>query len=253
MTALIDKNAIHVSNAVSSATQNTLNDLSMINKNMESWNAEAILSWAIKTYGDKLAFATAFGIEGVVLLHMMSKIPGFDKAFLFNLDTGYQFAETMALREEIKDKLGLDVKLVGAHESVADMEARFGGPIYGTDPDKCCGIRKVAPLKEAIAGYGAWISAIRREQSPQRATAPIIGWDKKFELVKINPLANWTRKQVWAYAMENNVPYNPLFDQNYTSIGCWPCTIPVTEGGDERAGRWAGQVKTECGLHVGSH
>jgi phosphoadenosine phosphosulfate reductase len=253
MTALIDKTTTIAHGGVNSIRPYTFDELSIINDEMESRSAQEILKWAIETFGEKLAFATAFGIEGVVLLHMMSKIPGFGKAFLFNLDTGYQFAETLALREELQDKLGLTINFVRAPETVPEMEARFGGPIYGSDPDKCCGIRKVAPLKEAIAGYGAWISAIRREQSPQRATAPIVGWDKKFDLVKINPLANWTRKQVWAYAMDNNVPYNPLYNKNYASIGCWPCTIAVNDVGDERAGRWAGTVKTECGLHVDSH
>jgi len=228
-------------------------NLAELSREMESWTAQQILTWAIDKYGDKLAFATAFGIEGTVIMSMMSQIPGYEKAFLFNLDTGYQFPETLELKDRIEAQTGLKVNFVGAKESVADMEARFGGPIYATEPDKCCGIRKVAPLKDAVAGYSAWISAIRREQSPQRALAPIAGWDRKFELIKINPLANWTRKQVWSYAMENDVPYNPLYDQNYTSIGCWPCTIAVTSGDDERAGRWAGKVKTECGLHVDSH
>ena len=231
----------------------TVDELNRLSRDMETWSPQEILSWAIGEFGNKLAFATAFGIEGTVIMAMMSQIPGGENVYLFNIDTGYQFRETLELRDKVQEKLGLTVHLVSANESVADMEARFGGPIYGENPDQCCAIRKVAPLKEAIAGYGAWISAIRREQSPTRANAPIVGWDKKFELVKINPLANWTRKQVWAYALEHDVPYNALYDQNYTSIGCWPCTIAVGAGDDERAGRWAGKVKTECGLHVGAH
>ncbi len=231
----------------------SLDNLNEISKEAENWTAQKILQCAIDQFGNKLAFATAFGIEGVVIMHIMSLIPGYDKAFLFNLETGYQFPETLALRDQIQEKLGLTVNLVQAKESVEEMEARFGGPIYGTEPDKCCAIRKTAPLKETLVGFDAWISAIRREQSPTRANAPIIGWDKKFDLVKINPLAKWTRKQVWNYAFENEVPYNPLYDQNYASIGCWPCTVAVKDGEDERAGRWAGTVKTECGIHVGSH
>ena len=129
------------------------------------------------------------------------------------------------------------------------MERRFGGPIYGVKPDECCRIRKIEPLKKAIAGYDAWISAIRRDQTPNRSSAGIVEWDSKFSLVKVNPLANWTKGDVWRYITENDVPYNPLHDQGYTSIGCWPCTRPTTAGQDERSGRWAGFAKLECGIH----
>ena len=132
---------------------------------------------------------------------------------------------------------------------MADMEARFGGPIYGTRPDECCRIRKVVPLKKAVAGYTAWISAIRRDQTPNRARSPIVGWDSRFDLVKVNPLANWTKQQVWRYIHDNDVPYNPLHDHGFPSIGCWPCTRTVSNGQGDRDGRWAGFAKTECGLH----
>jgi phosphoadenosine phosphosulfate reductase len=225
-------------------------DYASISRTMETWTPQQVLSWAIEEYSDRLAFSTAFGVEGCVLMAMMAQIPGFEDAFLFNLDTGYQFAETLELRQIFLDKYGLNIQLVRSEESVAEMEARFGGPIHGTDPDQCCRIRKVVPLSKALAGYSAWISSIRRDQSPTRANAPIVSWDKKFNLVKINPLANWTRKDVWKYVFLNEVPYNPLHDQGFTSIGCMPCTRAVVAGEDERAGRWANFTKKECGIHV---
>jgi len=178
---------------------------------------------------------------------MLAKIP--NQAYVFNLETGYQFAETLELRERIREKYGIAVDYVRSRESVADMEERFQGPIYGVAPNECCLIRKIAPLREVAAGYCAWISAIRRDQSAARATAPIVGWDAKFEMVKINPLANWTKKDVWTYILDNDVPYSPLHDQGYPSIGCRPCTKPAS-GDDDRSGRWQGTDKTECGLHI---
>lgn len=215
---------------------------------LENYSPEDILAWACETFGDKLTMGTAFGAEGCVLLAMLSQID--NRAFIFNLDTGYQFPETLELRERIMAKYGMQVHLVRAAESVEQMEARFKGPIYGTDPDTCCNIRKVVPQKLAVKGYDAWISAIRRDQSPMRANAPIVAWDKRFEVVKVNPLAKWSKKEVWNYIFSNGVPYNPLHDQGYPSIGCQPCTHPVGAGDDEREGRWAGKSKTECGLHA---
>jgi phosphoadenosine phosphosulfate reductase len=124
-----------------------------------------------------------------------------------------------------------------------------GGPLYKTNPDQCCLDRKLKVLQRAVVGKWAWASAIRRDQSPDRARAPIVGWDKKFSLVKVSPLANWTKQQVWQLITDGDIPYNPLHDQGYTSIGCWPCTRPVLFGEDDRAGRWSGFAKTECGLH----
>jgi phosphoadenosine phosphosulfate reductase len=225
-------------------------DFGLLSDAMENWSPQRILAWAIEQYGSRLAFATAFGAEGCALIAMMSQIPGFDKAYLFNLETGYQFPETLELRERIQERYGLRVHLVSSDESVPEMEQRFGGTIYDKDPDQCCNIRKVVPLRKVIADYGAWVTAIRRDQSAARRDAPIVGWDSKFDLVKVNPLANWTSKQVWKYVIENDVPYNPLHDQGYASIGCWPCTRAVGAGEDDRAGRWSGMAKTECGLHA---
>ena len=134
--------------------------------------------------------------------------------------------------------------------NVADYEALHGGPLYQTNSTQCCHDRKIAPLKGAIGNNLAWISAIRGDQTADRQKATIVQWDDKFGLIKVNPLLRWTKKEVWKFALQHNVPYNPLHDQGYPSIGCWPCTRPVNSGDDERAGRWAGTAKKECGLHV---
>ena len=192
--------------------------------------------------------ATAFGPEGMAIIHMIAEL-GKDVA-IFNLETGYQFPETLAMVDRIKSRYGIDVELKKPGLSVEQFEARHGGPQYKTNPDFCCQQRKLVVLKQAIAGKAAWISAIRRDQSPDRARAAIIHWDNRFELVKINPLANWTKQDVWKLISDHDVPYNPLHDQGYTSIGCQPCTRSVLFGEDERAGRWSGTEKTECGLHT---
>jgi phosphoadenosine phosphosulfate reductase len=194
--------------------------------------------------------ATAFGPEGMVLIHMLAAIG--PRTHIFNLDTGYQFQETLELRERIARQYGIEVELKQPKESVEEYEAANGGPVYKTDPNRCCLERKIQVLRQAIIGKQAWISAIRRDQSPDRANAKIVGWDHKFGLVKINPLANCTKGYIWKMIMDEDIPYNPLHDQGYVSIGCWPCTRAVLLGEDERAGRWSGFAKTECGLHTSS-
>ena len=172
---------------------------------------------------------------------------------LINLDTGYQFAETLELRERILQKYDMAVDLIQPAMTVAEYEQEHGGPLYPHRPDQCCHDRKVLPLRRAMAEYApkAWISAIRADQTENRSsTANVVQWDAKFQAVKVNPLLHWTKREVWAFVMKYNVPYNPLHDQNYPSIGCWPCTRAVLPGEDDRAGRWAGKVKKECGLHV---
>jgi phosphoadenosine phosphosulfate reductase len=207
-----------------------------------------VLRWAVDRYGSRLTMATAFGPEGCILLHLLSEI---DRTVrVFNLDTGYQFPETLALRDRVAERYGIEVELVRPDLSVPEYEAAHGGPLYPTEPDRCCHDRKMVPLRKAVVGYDAWVSAIRAEQSTHRAKAAVLGWDAKFNLVKVNPLLRWTKRDVWAFIVANDVPYNPLHDHGYPSIGCWPCTRAVAAGEtDERAGRWAGQAKTECGLH----
>jgi phosphoadenosine phosphosulfate reductase len=225
----------------------TRSDLDEAADRLAGAHPHEILSWAVETYFPRLTMATAFGPEGCVILHMLAEIN--PKVRVFNLETGYQFPETLELRERIAERYGIEVELVRASSNVAEYEAANGGPVYATDPDRCCHDRKLVPLRRAVEGYEAWISAIRADQSSHRAQARVVGWDAKFDLVKVNPLLNWTKRDVWAFVVTNKVPYNPLHDQGYPSIGCWPCTRAVRPGDDERAGRWAGQAKTECGLH----
>jgi phosphoadenosine phosphosulfate reductase len=208
---------------------------------------QEILRWAVEAFFPRLTMATAFGPEGCVLLHMLAEIE--PRVRVFNLETGYQFAETLALRDRIAERYGIEVELIRPDTTVAEYESQNGGPVYTHDPQRCCADRKLVPLRRAVAGYEAWISAIRSDQSADRARASVVGWDAKFGLVKINPLLRWTKRDVWAFVVTHQVPYNPLHDQGYPSIGCWPCTRAVVSGEDERAGRWAGQAKTECGLH----
>jgi phosphoadenosine phosphosulfate reductase len=229
----------------------SVNALAAANTLLEGRTPQEILRWAVDSFHPRLTMATAFGAEGCCLIHMLAEIePG---VRLFNLDTGYQFAETLELRERLRHRYGIAVEMIQPELTVAEYEAEHGGPLYIHRPDQCCHDRKVLPLRRAVVGYEAWISAIRRDQTNHRAVAGIVQWDAKFSLVKINPLLGWTKQDVWAFVMKHDVPYNPLHDLGYPSIGCRPCTRPVQEGEDERAGRWAGTVKKECGLHVIEH
>jgi len=218
---------------------------------LEGKSPEVILQWAVTQFYPRLTMATAFGPEGNCIIHMLASIE--PRVRIFNLETGYQFPETLELRERIKQKYGIEVEYVRAETTVAEYEEEHGGPLYVIRPDQCCLDRKVLPLRRAVVGYAAWISAIRKDQTGDRGQASIVQWDPKFDLVKINPLLNWTKKDVWNFIAKNDVPYNPLHDQGYPSIGCLPCTAPVREGEDERAGRWRGTGKKECGLHVVEH
>ncbi len=223
-------------------------DLEEAGRRLAGAHPREILRWAVETFYPKLTMATAFGPEGCVILHLLSEVE--PRVRVFNLETGYQFAETLELRDRIAARYGIEVELVRPDATVAEYEAEHGGPLYVRNPDRCCHDRKIVPLRRAVAGYDAWISSIRADQSAHRARASVVGWDAKFDLVKINPLLGWTHRDVWAFVVANGVPYNPLHDRGYPSIGCWPCTRPVSSGeADERAGRWAGQAKTECGLH----
>jgi phosphoadenosine phosphosulfate reductase len=229
-------------------TSELLAELQEFSNSFEQSEPEAILAWALARYRDRFTMATAFGPEGMVILEMLSRIDS--KCPVFNLDTGYQFPETLKLRDQVAERYGIEVELMRPELTVIDYEKLHGGPVYKSDPSRCCGDRKLSVLQRVAVGKLAWASAIRRDQSPDRAKAAIVGWDKKFHLVKVSPLANWTKKQVWDRILDKKIPYNPLHDQGYTSIGCWPCTRAVSFGEDERAGRWSGTGKTECGLHT---
>jgi phosphoadenosine phosphosulfate reductase len=169
---------------------------------------------------------------------------------VFTLDTDFLFPETYALIDTIEKQYGLEVERTRPEYTPEAQAEKFGAALWGSHPDQCCNIRKVEPLKKHLSGLQAWVTGVRRDQAPTRANTKKLEWDAKFGLVKLNPLADWTSPQVWDYIRENSVPYNPLHDQNYPSIGCTYCTRPVMPGEDPRAGRWSGFNKTECGLHV---
>ena len=195
-----------------------------------------------------LAMATGFGPEGVVLMHMLSRLA--PDSTVFYTDTDLLFDETYALRDQLAERLGIQFTRIHGGLSLDEQAAQHGPALWSRDPDLCCQLRKVAPLRQYLRTKQAWISAIRRDQTANRASAGLVEWDRANGLVKLNPLAAWTSGQVWSYVLKHDLPYNPLHDQGFPSIGCWPCTKAVAAGDDPRAGRWAGQAKTECGIHL---
>ena len=231
-------------------TQASADEIAAANRELAGASPQEILRWAVARFHPRLLMATAFGAEGCCVIHMLADIePGVK---FINLETGYQFPETLELRERIKDRYGIVVEYVYPEQTVAEYEHEHGGPLHGLRPDQCCHDRKIRPLRRALERLAplAWISAIRKDQTTDRGRADVVQWDPKFNLVKVNPLLNWTKKDVWAFVTKHDVPYNPLHDRDYPSIGCWPCTRPVRDGEDDRSGRWDGKEKRECGLHV---
>ncbi|SOC46873.1 phosphoadenylylsulfate reductase (thioredoxin) [Blastococcus aggregatus] len=208
--------------------------------------ALAALRWAGETFGDRFAITSSMA-DGL-LAHLASRaIPGVHVIFL---DTGYHFAETIGTRDWITSVLPITLVNVTAPQTVGEQDLSFGPKLHDRDPDLCCEMRKVKPLAQTLAGYTAWGSGVRRDESPTRADTRLVDWDAKRGMVKVNPIAAWTQADVDAYVTEHQVPVNPLFEMGYGSIGCAPCTRPVAPGEDPRAGRWAGSTKTECGLHT---
>jgi phosphoadenosine phosphosulfate reductase len=214
----------------------------------ESWNPQKVLSWAFETFGNEVAISSAFGAEGMVLIDIASRTR---KDFrVFTVDTEFLFPETYNLIDRIEQKYEIKIERVFSLHSPEEQERIHGAALWARDPDLCCNLRKVEPLRRKLSTLRAWITSIRRDQTTFRKSARKIEWDEKFGLVKVNPIADWSSKQVWRYLVENGVPYNSLHKQNYPSIGCTHCTRAVRPGEDPRAGRWPGTSKTECGLHV---
>jgi phosphoadenosine phosphosulfate reductase len=216
--------------------------------NAENWSPERVLAWAFETFGSNVAISSAFGAEGMVLIDMASSVR---KDFrVFTLDTEFLFPETYSLIDKIEQKYEIRVERVFSLLSPVEQQKLHGPELWARNPDQCCHLRKVEPLRRKLKELDAWITSIRRDQTSFRKTAGKIEWDPKFDLVKVNPLADWTSNQVWRHLVENGVPYNALHDRNYPSIGCTHCTRAILPGEDPRAGRWSGLGKTECGLHV---
>jgi phosphoadenosine phosphosulfate reductase len=231
------------------ADQATIDELAAASAALERKSPQEILRWASERYQPGLMLACSFGgPSGMVLLDMIMQI---DRGVeVFYLDTEFLFPETYKLRDIAAAKYNFEPVGYMSLLTPDEQAKRYGDALWSRDPDTCCGIRKVEPNQRALQGRRAWISGIRRDQSATRANMPIVEWDEKFGLVKVNPLANWSESQVWKYILDNGVPYNELHDRNYPSIGCTHCTQPVKPGDDPRSGRWQGFDKTECGLHV---
>ncbi|WP_163538491.1 phosphoadenylyl-sulfate reductase [Gracilibacillus sp. YIM 98692] len=211
--------------------------------------AHTILKWAYEMYQDSLVYACSFGAESMVLIDLIADIkPDAKLAFL---DTGLHFQETYDLIDEVKNRYpSLQITMKKPSLTVDEQAKKHGSALWSRDPDKCCYLRKIKPLEEVLSGATAWISGLRREQSPSRANTNFINKDERFKSVKVCPLIYWSWDDVWDYIEEKQLPYNELHDQGFPSIGCIPCTSPVSDSDDERAGRWASFNKTECGLHV---
>ncbi len=228
----------------------TQESLKALSESFESKHPQDVLAYALERYFPHIVFACSFGAEDVVLVDMIHRIN--PRVPLFYLDTDFLFKETHEVRDRLIEKYGFlpnQVIQVKSQLTPEQQAAQYGEALWTRDPDRCCELRKVEPLGRILSGYSAWITGIRRDQAPTRAHAGLIEWDKKFQLVKFNPLAKWTATDVWAYIRIHEVPYNPLHDRNYPSIGCTHCTAPVMPGEDPRSGRWNNFDKTECGLH----
>jgi phosphoadenosine phosphosulfate reductase len=214
----------------------------------EGWTAPEVLRWGLNEFHPRIALATGFGAEGMVLIDMAARIRVDFR--VFTLDTDFLFPETHALAERIEKHYGIKIERCRPQLTPEQQARKYGEALWSFDPDQCCAMRKVEPLREKLSELSAWVTGIRRDQASTRAQARKVEWDEKFGLVKLNPLADWTSERVWDYIHRHQVPYNPMHDRNYPSIGCTHCTRPVMPGDDPRAGRWPGFQKTECGLHV---
>jgi phosphoadenosine phosphosulfate reductase len=213
---------------------------------LDGAGAEELLAWTDRHFGTN--YVVAANMQDAVLVDLAAKVrPGVEVLFL---DTGYHFPETLGTRDAVESVYDITVVNVTPEHSVADQDRLLGKDLFARDPGQCCRLRKVIPLRSALSNYAAWVTGIRRVESPTRADAPLICYDEAFKLVKVNPLAAWTDDDMQAYIEANGVLVNPLVEEGYPSIGCAPCTARPVEGADPRSGRWQGRAKTECGLHA---
>lgn len=224
-------------------------DYKQLNENvLRNKDSLDVLKWAFQTFEEDIVYACSFGAEGMVLIDLISKVKK-DAKIIF-LDTDFHFKETYELINEVKGRYpSLQIELLKPDLTPQQQEDEYGKELWKTDADLCCNIRKMIPLERALSRHKAWISGLRREQSPTRKNTQFVNQDNRFQSIKICPLIHWTEEEVWMYIKLYKLPYNKLHDQNYPSIGCEHCTLPVKEGEDPRSGRWAGSSKTECGLH----
>ncbi|HKY13544.1 MAG TPA: phosphoadenylyl-sulfate reductase [Microthrixaceae bacterium] len=212
-------------------------ELAELNAEFETAPASKIISWAVESFGPYLSLAAS--MADALLIDLATRVdPAIEVVFI---DTGYHFPETLETVETIRRRYGLNLRMMTVPPHAEEL--------WKVDPENCCSALKLGQLDRALAGKAAWMSGLRRDEAPSRTNAAIVGRDLR-GLVKVNPIANWTQAECDAYLAEHDIPYNPLLDQGYGSIGCWPCTSPVADGEDPRSGRWANTDKTECGLHL---
>jgi phosphoadenosine phosphosulfate reductase len=219
-----------------------------IQAHAERLRPEEVLRWSFSTFDQDVAISSGMGVEGMVLLDIASRIT--PNLRVFTIDTEFLFPETYDLIERVEKRYGIRIERLFSSLTPERQEQIHGAALWGRNPDQCCNLRKIEPLKKKLSTLRAWITAIRRDQTSHRAGAKRLEWDSKFGLIKINPLVDWTSEMVWNYVRKHDVPYNVLHDQNFPSVGCMHCTRAVRPGEDPRAGRWAGAAKTECGLHT---
>ena len=204
-----------------------------------------LLQWTEDTFGP--GYIVASNMQDAVLVHLAAQTrAGVDVLFL---DTGYHFAETIGTRDAVETVYGVNIVNAQPEHSVAEQDRLLGKDLFAREPNECCRLRKVVPLKQSLSGYNAWVTGIRRVEAPTRANAPLISFDEGFGLVKINPIAAWSDEEMAEYIDRHGILVNPLVEEGYPSIGCAPCTRKPEPGADPRSGRWAGLAKTECGLH----
>jgi len=223
-------------------------DVAAARQALDDKSPEDVLAWAFAAF-PRIAISTAFGPEGCALVAMAAKVKPDIK--VFTIDTDFLFKESIELRDRFAEKYGVNIEVLRGEVSIEEQNKRHGLNLWQRDTDLCCALRKVEPTERALKGLDAWIAGLRRDQSRTRADIDVLEYYERPEgpLFKVNPLLHWTRKDTWDYLLKNDIPYNPLLDQGYKSIGCWPCTQPVGADADERAGRWGGQ-KAECGIHT---
>jgi phosphoadenosine phosphosulfate reductase len=208
--------------------------------------ADEVISWATQTFGSRLCITSS--MTDAVIIDLASRVaPGIDVLFL---DTGYHFAETIGTRDAVSVVYPVNVISVTPTTTVEQQDAELGPKLYARNPDLCCYLRKVVPLERALDPYDAWIAGVRREETDTRTDTKVVQWDAKRQMVKVNPIVEWTQDDVDAYIAEHGVLVNPLVYDGYPSIGCRTCTARVAPGADPRSGRWAGTAKTECGIHL---
>jgi phosphoadenosine phosphosulfate reductase len=208
--------------------------------------AQDVIGWAAQTFGARLCITSS--MTDAVIIHLVSRqVPGIDVLFL---DTGYHFPETIGTRDAVSAVYPVNVVNVTPPTTVAEQDAGLGPRLYSRNPDLCCYLRKVVPLEQALGPYDAWITGVRRDETEARSDTGVVSWDAQREMVKINPIVEWSQQDVDDYIAENGVLVNPLVYDGYPSIGCRTCTVKVADGADPRSGRWAGTAKTECGIHI---